>query len=231
MRSVPTQRGRSRSRLHGRMLAAGAAALALIAAGCGNGGSTSSGTTPVKGGTAVWAEPPSSPPTYIFPYINSANISNVNLFDFQYLMYRPLYWFGEGDQPTVKTSLSLADLPKVSGRTVTITLKHYMWSNGTPVTAQDVVFWLNMELAEPANYGAYTGFPKNVSDIKVVSPTTLTMTMDHPYSSTWFLYNDLSQVTPMPAAWDRTASGRVTAPPRSATAPPSTTTWPRRPRT
>jgi peptide/nickel transport system substrate-binding protein len=188
------------------MLAAGAAALALLAAGCA-GSTTSSGTTPVKGGTAVWAEPPSSPPTYIFPYIDSANISNVNLFDLQYLLYRPLYWFGEGDQPTVNTSLSLADLPKVTGQTVTITLKHYMWSNGTQVTAQDVVFWLNMELAEPANYGAYTGFPKNVSDIKVVSPTTLTMTMSKPYSSTWFLYNDLSQVTPMPAAWDRTASG------------------------
>ncbi|MFI5064121.1 MAG: ABC transporter substrate-binding protein [Streptosporangiales bacterium] len=189
------------------MLAAGAAALALLAAGCASSGTTSSGTTPVKGGTAVWAEPPSSPPTYIFPYINSANISNVNLFDLEYLLYRPLYWFGQGDQPTVNASLSLAALPKVSGRTVTITLKHYMWSNGTPVTAQDVMFWLNMELAEPANYGAYTGFPKNVSDIKVVSPTTLTMTMDNSYSPTWFLYNDLSQVTPMPAAWDRTASG------------------------
>ena len=82
-----------------------------------------------------------------------------------------------------------------------------MWSNGTQVTAQDVMFWLNMELAEPANYGAYTGFPKNVSDIKVVNPTTLTMTMDKPYSPTWFLYNELSQITPMPAAWDRTASG------------------------
>ena len=190
------------------MLAAGVAALALVAAGCSSSSSsTSSSATPVQGGTATWAEPPSSTPTYIFPYMNSANISNLNLFDFQYLMYRPLYWFGTGDKPTVNTSLSLANLPTVSGRTVTITLKPYVWSNGTQVTAQDVMFWLNMELAEPANYGAYTGFPTNVSDIKVVSPTTLTMVMNQPYSLTWFLYNDLSQVTPMPAAWDRTASG------------------------
>ena len=41
----------------------------------------------------------------------------------------------------------------------------------------------------------------------MVSQTELTMTMDKPYSPTWFQYNDLSQVTPMPAAWDRTASG------------------------
>src|SRR5260370_16118435 len=86
-------------------------------------------------------------------------------------------------------------------------LKHYIWSNGTQVTAQNVIFWLNMELAEPTSYGAYTGFPANVSNIKAVSPTELTMTMNKPYNLNWFQYNDLSQVTPMPAAWDRTASG------------------------
>ncbi len=211
MGSPPPQRRRSASRLRRRMLAAGigAVALALVAAGCGgsSGGSSSAGSTPVKGGTAVWAEQPSAPPTYIFPYMSSAVISNVNLFYFQYLMYRPLYWFGNGDQPTVNTSVSLANPPVFNGTKVTITLKHYMWSDGTPVTAQDVVFWLNMELAEPANYGAYTGFPTNVKDITAVSPTELTMVMDKTYNTTWFLYNELSQVTPMPAAWDRTASG------------------------
>ena len=61
--------------------------------------------------------------------------------------------------------------------------------------------------AAAAGYGAYSGFPANVSNIKAVSSTQLTMTMDKAYSPTWFLYNDLSQVTPMPTAWDRTASG------------------------
>jgi peptide/nickel transport system substrate-binding protein len=69
------------------------------------------------------------------------------------------------------------------------------------------MFWLNLETAESTNFFGYTGFPANTSDIKVVSPTELTMTMDQSYSPTWFLYNELSQVTPMPAAWDRTASG------------------------
>ncbi len=211
MRSVPARQDRSRSRLYSRLLAAGAVALALLAAGCSSsstsGGSSSSGGTPVKGGTAVWAEPPSETPSYIFPYMDSADISNVNLFDFQYLMFRPLYWFGTGTQPTVNNPLSLAEPPVFNGTKVTITLKHYMWSNGTPVTAQDVVFWLNMELAEPANLGYYTGFPTNVKDITAVSPTELTMTMDKAYNPTWFQYNELSQITPMPQAWDRTASG------------------------
>jgi peptide/nickel transport system substrate-binding protein len=75
------------------------------------------------------------------------------------------------------------------------------------VTASDAAFWLNMEKAEPSDFGGFTGFPDNVKDITVVSPTELTMVMDQAYSPTWFQYNELSQITPMPAAWDRTASG------------------------
>ena len=56
-------------------------------------------------------------------------------------------------QPTVNNSLSLANPPMFNGDKVTITLKHYMWSNGTQVTAQDVMFWLNMVLAVPADCG------------------------------------------------------------------------------
>jgi peptide/nickel transport system substrate-binding protein len=197
-----------RSRFRGGLVAVAAAGvMALVAAGCSGTNSNAAGSTPIQGGTAVWAEPPANVPTYIFPYIDSSNISNLNLFDFQYLMYRPLYWFGQNGQPTVNYALSVANPPSFSGTTVTITLKHYMWSNGTPVTAQNVMFWLNMELAEPADYGAYTGFPANVKDITVVSPTELTMVMDKPYNPNWFIYNDLSQVSPMPDAWDRTASG------------------------
>ncbi len=199
------------SGLRRRLVAASACAgaVALLAAGCGSssGSSTAAGSTPVKGGTAVWAEPPSTTPNYIFPFESSSYISIINSDDFAELMYRPLYWFGTGDQPTMNPSLSLADAPVIHGTKVTINLKNYTWSDGTPVTAQDVMFWLNMELAVPQDYGAYTGFPANVKDIRAVSPTQLTMTTDKAVSPTWFLYNDLSQVTPMPAAWDRTASG------------------------
>jgi peptide/nickel transport system substrate-binding protein len=208
MRSSAARQPRSRPRLY-RLLAVGAVVLALVAAGCssGNSGSSSPGNTPVKGGTAVWAEPPSSSPTYIFPYTDANDESNINNFEFQYLLYRPLYWFGRSGQPVVNYGLSVANAPTVNGKTLTITLKHYMWSDGTQVTAQDVAFWLNMELAVPQDFGSYNGFPANTTSIKVVSPTELQMTMNKAYSVTWFLYNELSQVSPMPAAWDRTASG------------------------
>src|ERR1700689_471606 len=209
--SSTERQGRTRFRRRGRMLAAalGGAALAVVAGPCSStssSGGASSGA-PVKGGTAVYAEAPSTPPNYIFPFASSVYASNTNIFDLDWLMYRPLYWFGNGAQPTVNNSLSLANPPTFNGTKVTITLKHYMWSNGTPVTASDVKFWLNMLLAVPQDWGLGNGFPQNVKDITVVSPTELTMVMDKASSPTWFQYNELSQVTPMPAAWDRTASG------------------------
>ncbi len=186
----------------------GAAVLVLAVAGCTGGGTTTSpGGKPVRGGTAVYALPPGATPNYIFPFQSGAYLSVSNTDYFDQLMYRPLYWFGNGSQPVLNPTLSLAYPPRFSGRNVTITLKHYRWSNGTPVTAQNLVFWLHMMLAVPKDWGAGTGFPANVANIRAVSPTELTMTMNKAYSPTWFLYNELSQVTPMPTAWDRTAKG------------------------
>src|SRR6202050_1511356 len=201
-------RARSRFRIRGGIAALAAAALAAAAPGCASSPASTAPTgAPASGGTAVLAEPPSTTPNYIWPYTPSADFSDINTDNLQYLMYRPLYWFGLNGQPVANNSLSVANPPMFNGDKVTITLKHYVWSNGTQVTASDVMFWLNMELAEPASFGGFTGFPGNVEDITVVSPTELTMVMDQAYSPTWFQYNELSQITPMPAAWDRTVSG------------------------
>ena len=172
--------------------ACGAAVLAFVAGGC-----TSTSTTPgstatagakIKGGTAVWAQPPSSAPNYIFPFVSSAYISAANGASFAQLMYRPLYWFGNGDQPVLNPSLSLANPPTWSGNTATITLKHYRWSNGSPVTTADVMFWINMlkdPKVGPIYYGAYNGFPNAVvSSIRVISATELQMTTKRAYSHT-----------------------------------------------
>jgi len=198
----------------GRYLSATAAvaAVALVAAGCSSSGGSSTGAgsgTKVKGGTAVYALPPSTTPNYIFPFTSPAYISVVNANYFTNLMYRPLYWFGNNGQPLLNPSLSLANQPTWSGNTATITLKHYVWSDGTPVTATDVMFWLNMlKAVGPTDWGAYTGFPDTfVKNYKLVSPTEIQMTTNKVYSHSWFLYNDLSQIIPMPPAWDKTASG------------------------
>jgi peptide/nickel transport system substrate-binding protein len=195
--------------------AAGAAALVVSAAACGGGSGSASGVptggTPVNGGTATYALPPSTVPNYIFPFASSSYFSVVDSEYFQYLMYRPLYWFGNGSNPTLNTSLSLADAPRYNGRQVTITLKGWKWSNGETVSAQDVMFWIHMlQAVGSSDWGAYVpgGFPTNVSDIHAVGTNQVTMTMDKSYNQTWFTSNELSQITPMPQAWDMSGPGQ-----------------------
>jgi peptide/nickel transport system substrate-binding protein len=89
------------------------AAAAVIAAGCSSSGSSAppgaGGGKPLKGGTVTWAELPSSPANWIFPFMSLAYFSVPNSQEFQYLLYRPLYWFGgENTQPTVDYGLSVA---------------------------------------------------------------------------------------------------------------------------
>jgi peptide/nickel transport system substrate-binding protein len=201
-----------------KMAAACCTVLALAIAACsssvGGGISTSgagaAGGAKVAGGTATYALPPSAVPNYIFPFTSSTYFTIGNAQEFQYLMYRPLYWFGNGASPTLNAGLSLANAPVYNGKQVTITMKGWKWSNGETVNADDLVFWIHMmQAVAPQDWGDYVPglFPDNITDVKVTSPTTLTMTMDKAYNPTWFTDNELSQLTPMPLAWDRTAAG------------------------
>ena len=68
---------------------------------------------------------------------------------------------------------------------------------------------MNMLHAETANWYDYVpGYiPDNVKSVTVNSPTSLTMTLTKAVDPNWFTYNELSQITPFPLAWDVTAAG------------------------
>ena len=146
----------------------GIAAIALMVSACSKGGGPSTGGTKVQGGTAVYALPPSTTPNYIFPMANDTYFNVANVAHLQYFLYRPLYWFGNGNQPTLNDSLSLANEPQYDGKQVTITMKNYKWSNGTPVTAQNVLFWIHMLQA----MGRPAGAPSPRPDSRPTSPVS-----------------------------------------------------------
>lgn len=220
------------SRLRGRRgrTAALGAALALILAACASPGPSGSGSTgagpPVRGGTAYFAEQPLTPPTYIFPLVSGQYFTVTNTSDFQTLLYRPLYWYGDRGDTSVDYRLSIGNPPVYSdgGRVVTITLKHYGWSDGETVSARDVGFWINLVKANRAAWANYVpgGFPDNIVSWRALGPATLQLRLNASYNPFWFTYNELSQITPLPMAWDRTS---LTAPAPSPTAPnlPDTT--------
>ena len=86
---------------------------------------------------------------------------SVSNFQLIYDMFRPMYWFGQGQTPDLNTNISLADMPVYSngGKTITVKMKGFKWSNGETVDAQDVVFWQNIMKVEPTEWGEYVPGP------------------------------------------------------------------------
>ena len=113
------------------------------------------GGSPVSGGTAYFAEQPLAPPTYIFPLVSGEYFTIANTSDLQTLLYLPLYWYGDEGKASIDYPLSIGNPPVYSDgdRVVTITLKHYVWSDGEIVSARDVGFWINLLKANKAGLG------------------------------------------------------------------------------
>lgn len=196
-------------------LAAALASVALTACGgaapnsSNDTGGAGAGGPPVRGGTAYFAEQPGSPPNYIFPLISGQYYSPANVNDLQTLLYRPLYWYGDHNKPSVDYPLSLGNAPVYSDgdRVVTITLKRAHWSDGEQVGARDVGFWINLLKANRSRWASYVpgGFPDNVSSWQALDRRTIRLRLNAAYNPVWFTNNELSQITPLPIAWDRTS--------------------------
>ncbi|HZO68324.1 MAG TPA: ABC transporter substrate-binding protein [Kribbellaceae bacterium] len=173
------------------------------------------GGRPVEGGTVTWACNPGFPPATIFPFTPPERIGIRNLYEFQILMYRPLYWLGKDGRPEVDENLSLAYPPEWDddGRTVTVTLKPWQWSNGEPICADNVMFWVNMMAVKGDRLGYYVPgyFPDNLTSYEKVAEDKVRFVFDSVYSRTWVEMNQLSLITPMPKAWDRTDAGQARA--------------------
>jgi peptide/nickel transport system substrate-binding protein len=217
---------------------AGVALSALVVAGCGSssnsgsggggGGSTAAApssvptsgpglTAPttgsgakVSGGTVYFTEGSDATPNYIFPMYTFSVCSTTNADQLMNMLYYPLYTYGENYRPTVDYNHSIGQAPVASngGKTYTIKLNPYKWSDGETVTARDLVFWMNVLKASPSTEwcGYAPGyFPDNVTSYSAPNPSTFVIKFNKSYDPEWVLYSELSQIYPMPLAWDRTS--------------------------
>jgi peptide/nickel transport system substrate-binding protein len=186
------------------------------------------------GGTAYLAEAPGSTPQDIFimgpPQYNT--VPNIDLF--VDLMYRPLIAMGKGTVAVPNPALSLVDTPTYSNhdRTVTLHLRNYRWSDGEVLQARDVTFFLNLVKADKAEWADYVPgeFPDNISSATIANSKTVVLHLTSSLDPTWFTDNELTQITPLPLAWDITAyprgvtasRGTLPVPPASAKLPDET---------
>jgi peptide/nickel transport system substrate-binding protein len=215
----------------------GAALVALVAAACGSSSSSSNnggGSPPsvtqvagpqsgpgltqptpgsgskVNGGTITFAESSQATPNYIFPMYNFTVCSTTNANQLMNLMWRGLYQYGDNYNPTVDYAHSIGQKPTISngGKTYTIKLNSWKWSDGEQVTGRDFVFWMNVLKANPsAEWCGYAPkyFPDNVKAYSAPDPSTFSITFDKSYSPAWVINSELSQIFPLPMAWDRTS--------------------------
>jgi peptide/nickel transport system substrate-binding protein len=170
---------------------------------------TSPKGTRVTGGTVTFAQAPGSAPNYIYPGVSPEFCSIANVTNFNALMYRPLYWYGNNYKPTVDFNYSVGNQPVWSDndKTVTVTLKDWKWSDGEQVTSRDVEFYINLYKANRTDNCEYvpSRFPDNVVSVAAPNASTLVLHLNASYDPEWFLYNQLSQLVPLPLAWDRTS--------------------------
>jgi peptide/nickel transport system substrate-binding protein len=197
-----------------RLLAFAGVACATVLAACSSSNSSGAGSqTRVNGGTATVALTPGEQFNFILPLLDDEDAIGANIEYSEYLMWRPLYWFGGPNSVGLNTRYSLADpatiTPSGGHTTATIQLKPYRWSDGTPVTSRDVQFWFNLLVANKNNWWGYTPgeFPDNVSAFKIISASRFSLTFKGSYSRAW-LYNELGQLIPIPQhAWDKESLG------------------------
>jgi len=211
------------------LLAVGAVAAAMGLAACSkaapSGSVTSTtgafGTVPAASGTPhagtlTWAQSPGSAPTWIFPVTPGANFTVTTIDSFQFEMWRPLYWYGNGVRPVLVPSMSLADAPVYSNgdKTVTVHMKtNYRWSDGQPVTSKDTLFFLDVMRAavkeSGSNWGLYTpklGLPDQVVSATTPNDTTLVLNLNKPVNPVWFTADALYYLQPIPVhAWAKTS--------------------------
>jgi peptide/nickel transport system substrate-binding protein len=91
-------------------------------------------------------------------------------------------------------------------------MKHWRWFNGEPITARDVIFWMNLlsAVTDPSapgpGWGAEVpgGFSANVVSYAQTCQYQAVFHLNAAYNPTWYLYNELSQIYPLPQqCWDR----------------------------
>jgi peptide/nickel transport system substrate-binding protein len=170
-----------------------------------------------QAGTITVTAPPNSSPTWILPIATSAaqTVFNVRMFDYQ--MYPQLFFDQSGVEPTEDKALSLANDPVYSNgdKTVTLTLKsNFKWSDGKPITSQDLLFWydeMKAAVAEsPANWEGFTpdvGIPDQVASVATPNASTFVFNMKVAVNPSWFTEDTIGAIQPMPSfAWAKASA-------------------------
>jgi peptide/nickel transport system substrate-binding protein len=123
-----------------------------------------------------------------------------------WLLYPELVWVNRFHQIDWSRSLASAISSPDGGRTYEVTLRPWHWSDGVPVSSRDAAYALDLirQLGETWPGFGGGGMPGIIQSLTIVDSRHFKVVLTHRANTEWFIYNGLSQLTPLPAhAWHR----------------------------
>jgi peptide/nickel transport system substrate-binding protein len=126
------------------------------------------------------------------------------------LLYRPLIWIGQNGQADPDRSLAQSVDALDGGTRFIVTLKPWRWSDGLPVTADDLLFGfeLTQELGPVFAYAGQGGMPDRIASVRALDATHAEIRMKSPADPQWFELSGLSVFYPLPRhAWTAQGAG------------------------
>ncbi len=166
-----------------------------------------------QGGTVTIASVGASP-NFIFPLPPSTNEDGWNA-NLTMGLWPDLVYVGDGARSVVNPQESLYSSLKWSDgdKMITIVLKPWKWSDGTPITSRDFTFTYNLLKAEYADWIDYAPglFPTDVTRVLTPNAKTIVIDLSRSYNPAFYTEDVLATVPLLPQhAWDKTATtGKV----------------------
>jgi peptide/nickel transport system substrate-binding protein len=120
------------------------------------------------------------------------------------LLYRPLIWVGQNGAPDADRSLAQSMDAQDHDTRFVVTLKPWLWSDGVPVSADDVVYTWGLigELGLAYGYFGQGGIPDRVAYVRAIDARHVEFQMRQPTNPQWFEMAALSVMPALPRhAW------------------------------
>ncbi len=190
--------------------ATAAAGAAALLAGCG--AAASSSPSSIQSNTVLVAITGGTP-NFWFPMNSAPDFTELNG-EMNHLMYLPLVNVNHSNGVSFQQAVADRIVANPQGTVYKIYLNPKVkWSDGRPVTANDVVFAWNIIAAAsqstpaPAWYyggAGMGGVPTRWKSVVADGQHEVIVTLKQPTNATWFEHNGLTQIFPMPYfKWDK----------------------------
>jgi peptide/nickel transport system substrate-binding protein len=117
------------------------------------------------------------------------------------LLFMPLIWINRFHTIDYSRSIASSITTPDQGKTYNVNLRSWHWSDGVPVTTQDVVYAFNLIKQLGTTYPGFGagGMPDIIASLTATDATHFTVVLTHAVNPDWFILDGLSQLEPFPA--------------------------------